>query len=89
MPGLKLVLRQSSQALRAVDVCRVPSLQGLPEELVCEVFEEVLLYGRLTPRVLEVFERTGHSRVLKRIEGLHIQQLPPVLPITTKKWLGW
>ena len=39
-------------------VDRVPTLGDLAEELTCTLFEEVLARGRLTPRVLEMFERT-------------------------------
>lgn len=73
----------------AQNIRKTPSLSGLPEYLVKDLFERVLAQGRLTPQVLETFERTGHKSVLDHIEGLNIQQLPPVLPITHKKWLGW
>lgn len=72
---------------------RVSSLEGLPEELVCKVFEEVLARGKLTPRVLELFKQTEHDLVLGQVQALKVQSLPPVLPITRNTWLhekpGW
>jgi hypothetical protein len=69
--------------------CRNKTLDGLPEELVVELFERVLRLGFLTPKVLAMFEGTGHEEVCRRIQGLNIQQLPHILPITPNKWLGY
>ncbi len=47
--------------LKRSTVCRVYSLDGLPEELLLELFETVLRKGKLQPRVLSLFEvRPGH-----------------------------
>lgn len=68
--------------------CRVTSLDGLPEELVCILFEEVLLKGKLSPRVLQLFRDTEHDLLLARISALNIQPLP-VMPYSNRsKWLG-
>jgi len=69
--------------------CRNKTLDGLPEELVIDLFERVMRLGYLTPKVLAMFERTEHEEVQWRIQGLNIQQLPHILPITPNKWLGW
>ena len=68
--------------------CRQSTLDGLPEELALLLFERVLALGLLTPKVLQLFEDTGHSEVELRIASLHIQDLPAVLPTTRNKWLG-
>lgn len=72
---------------------RIHSLDGLPEELCTALFEAVLLKGKLTPRVLELFTRTEHDQVLEHIRALKLQTLPPVLPTTRNTWLhekpGW
>ncbi|CAL8471529.1 g11071 [Coccomyxa elongata] len=49
---------------------RVSSLEGLPEELVCRIFVEVLARGKLTPRVLELVKQTEHDLVLGQVQAL-------------------
>ena len=60
-------------------VCRIHSLDGLPEELTVELFELVLQQSRLTPRILKVFEQTGHESLLDYIDSLNIQPMPVLI----------
>ncbi|KAI3425913.1 hypothetical protein D9Q98_007885 [Chlorella vulgaris] len=62
----------------------------LPEELCCSLFEAVLAQGKLTPKVLELFERTEHELLTERIAGMGIRRwTPPRLPSTQNGWLGY
>ena len=74
-------------------LCRTYTLEGLPEELSIALFEAVLAKGKLTPRVLELFQSLQHDLVLEQIRALKLQPLPPVLPTTRNTWLhekpGW
>jgi hypothetical protein len=77
----------SYHALKPRRLCRLTSLEGLPEELTFAIFEAVLSKGRLTPRLLELFLQTEHESVLQRIKALQIEWVPPVLPTTRNLWL--
>ena len=68
---------------------RVSTLDNLPEELALELLERVLSLGLLTPKVLEMFERLGHTDLDIRIAELNIQELPLLLPTTRNRWLGY
>ena len=72
----------------ALHTGRTTTLEGLPEELALELLELVLSLGLLTPKVLEMFERLGHTEVDIRITELNIQELPLLLPTTRNRWLG-
>ena len=67
---------------------RVTSLGGLPEELVCVLFEEVLLKSKLSPRILQLFRDTEHDLLLARIAALNIQPMPVMAMSSQSKWLG-
>jgi len=69
-----------------IELCS--ELQGVPEEIVLDVFERVLVKGKLTPRVLHLFEATDHTSVSYRIKALNIQDVPPLIPETRNPWLG-
>lgn len=64
------------------------SLAPLPGELCALLFERILARGRLTPRILELFKSTADPLLLERIDGLHIRELPPLIPDTRNRWLG-
>ncbi|KAK9829160.1 hypothetical protein WJX72_004248 [[Myrmecia] bisecta] len=82
-------LLQLSLNKLANSIDKVPSLDGLPEELAVALFDEVFRRGKFSPRVLEMFEATQHAHVLSRIKMLNIQYwVPPVLPDTRNTWLG-
>jgi hypothetical protein len=50
----------------------------------------VLEKGKLTPRVLEMFEQTEHELLLQCIEAAGIRRwTPPLLPTTRNGWLGY
>ena len=77
-------------------------MEGVEEELVLGIFEQVLqplmlswgkwlqvlARGKLTPVVLKLFLDSEHDRVLQRVQQLNIQQVPHVLPLTRNLWLG-
>ncbi len=65
------------------------TLDGLPEELALDLLERVLALDLLTPKVLELFEKMGHTEVDIRITELNIQELPLLLPTTRNRWLGY
>lgn len=66
------------------------SLEGLPEELVCELFDRVLLFSRLTPAVLRVFKATGHPTLLAYIRRNNIVEDLPMSDFSTEHaWLGY
>jgi hypothetical protein len=44
-----------------------PSLSALPEELVAELLRMVLAAGRLTPRLVKLFEASEHDSVCEWI----------------------
>lgn len=67
---------------------RVSSLDGLSEELVCQLFEVVMSNGLLTDKVLQLFVQTEHERLLERVKALNLQTLPPRLPMSRNLWLG-
>ena len=75
--------------LKLLYTSRVSTLDGLPEELALELLERVLSLGLLTPKVLEMFERLGHTEVDIRIAELNIQELPLLVPTTRNRWLGY
>lgn len=67
----------------------VASLQGLPEELVCCLFDEVIKRGKLTPPVLRLFRETEHELLLMVIQKMNISDwIPPLLPTRSRGWLG-
>lgn len=67
---------------------RVSSLAGLPEELVCKLFNEVLLRSKLDPQVLQLFRDTEHDQMLAHIAALNIQPVPVMVLSSKNKWLG-
>jgi len=69
-------------------LCRLTTLDDLPEELTFAIFEAVLSKGKLTPRLLELFWKTDHESIQQRVTALKIQWIPPVLPTTRNLWLG-
>ena len=79
--------RSRTMLLRPRRLCRLTSLEGLPEELTFAIFEAVLSKGKLTPRLLELFLQTEHESVLQRVKALQIEWVPPVLPTTRNLWL--
>ena len=89
MSALGVPLLQDLCILRLADnIHRATTLQGLSEELVCELFEVVINKGRLTPEVLQLFTDTEHETLLKRVKSLKLQTVPPRLPVTRNLWLG-
>lgn len=50
------------------------SLQGVPEELVIRLFESIVQKGKLTPRILEIMERTEHEDLVDLIQSLNISK---------------
>ena len=72
----------------AGNIKRVSSLEGLPEDIVCQLFELVILNGQLSPEVLQLFKDTEHDRLLQRVKSLKLQTLPPRLPMSRNLWLG-
>jgi len=74
----------------AKNIAGVESLEGLPEELVCELFDRVLLFSRLTPAVLRVFKATGHPTLLAYIRRNNIVEDLPMSDFSTEHaWLGY
>lgn len=69
-------------------VSRITSLGGLPEELVCAIFERVLARAKLNPRVLQVFVNTQHELLLDRIRALRVRDTPAIIQDTRNLWLG-
>lgn len=66
------------------------SLEGLPEEIVCELFDRVLACGRLTPSVLRTFKATGHETLLSFIRRAGIADDIPVQDYSFENsWLGY
>ena len=65
-------LHSLAAAALVAHIDRVASLRGLPEELVLLLFEAVLAQGRLTPRVLGLFEDTRHELLAARVSQLGI-----------------
>lgn len=61
-------LLESSLESLARHIDRCASLQPLPEELAQPLFARVLELGKLTPRVLRLFQDTQHEWVLQRIK---------------------
>lgn len=46
--------------------------------------------GKLTPRVLEVFEAAGSEAVMRRVAELGVKKwIPPLLPTTRNGPLGY
>lgn len=67
---------------------RATSLNGLSEELVCDLFSRVIQKGRLTPEVLQLFTNTQHEQLLAMVKDLKLQAVPPRLPMSRNLWLG-
>ena len=56
----------------------------------CPAPQRVIELGKLTPKVLEVFQRTGHEALLERVAAMGIKSwIAPVLPIGTGGPLGF
>lgn len=64
------------------------SLGHVPEECIVPLFERILQKGKLTPRVLEVFERAESDAVKGRIAQLHIKKWIPPLIKDDNEWPG-
>jgi hypothetical protein len=51
--------------------------------------QRVISKGKLSPRSLQLFEATGHGRLVRHIEELGINRwLPPLITNDKNKWLG-
>lgn len=62
----------------------------LPEELACSLFALVLDKGKLTPKVLDMFEALEHDTLLQQISELNIHRwTPPLLPTSRNGPLGY
>mmetsp|Transcript_13591 Transcript_13591/g.26113 ORF Transcript_13591/g.26113 Transcript_13591/m.26113 type:complete len:100 (-) Transcript_13591:138-437(-) len=72
----------------AANLHKVVSLQGIPEDIVCALFENCLSESRLTEGFLDMFVETKHAKLLARIQALKLRPIPPVLPLTRNGWLG-
>lgn len=89
MPAVGPPLLQDICILRLADhISKYTSLAGLSEELVCDLFDVVLLKVRLDPGVLQLFLDTEHKRLLDKVKDLKLQALPPRLPLSHNRWLG-
>lgn len=52
--------------------------------------QRVLEKGKLTPRVLDVFEAAGSEAVMRRVAELGVKKwIPPLLPTTKNGPLGY
>ena len=82
-------LLQDICLLRLADhISKYNTLAGLSEELVCDLFDLVLLKVRLDPGVLQLFLDTEHKRLVEKVKDLNLQALPPRLPLSHNPWLG-
>lgn len=89
MPSTNVPLLQELCLRRIADnIHKFTTLQGLSEDLVCELFALVLKGGRLSPDVLQLFTNTEHELLLAMIKGLNLRAVPPRLPVTRNLWLG-
>jgi hypothetical protein len=52
----------------------ISTLVGVPEELVLELFEQIIQRGKLTPRLLEVFTRTEHELLIDLVTHMKISR---------------
>ena len=78
-------LTKQFSCVLVLSFCRVYDVSCLPEELALAVFQAVLQLKRLTPKVLDLFERSHHERVLDVIDALNIQPLPVLIKFDTPK----
>lgn len=74
----------------ADNIQKVDSLVGIPEELAVVLFERILRKSKLNPRVVQLFQETGHEVLDQLMSALNIQPLPAVLPTScTTSRLNW
>mmetsp|Transcript_31894 Transcript_31894/g.81660 ORF Transcript_31894/g.81660 Transcript_31894/m.81660 type:complete len:92 (-) Transcript_31894:1197-1472(-) len=66
----------------------IVSLQGVPEDLCCLVFQRVLQLGKLNPKVLVMFQETDHELLQHQIDSLNLQELPVPAYSNRNRWLG-
>ncbi|KAL1542545.1 hypothetical protein AAHA92_26625 [Salvia divinorum] len=60
---------------------RISDLSFVPEHILLDLFERILLAGKLNEKILKLFIATGKEEVLSFIESLNIRHpLIPVLP---------
>ncbi|XP_057784509.1 uncharacterized protein LOC131001892 [Salvia miltiorrhiza] len=60
---------------------RISDLSFVPEHILLDLLERILLAGKLNEKILKLFIATGKEEVLSFIESLNIRQpLIPVLP---------
>lgn len=72
----------------ATTCCAVASADHLPANK--PHLQRVIEQGRLTPKVLDLFERTQHEAVTERVAALGIRRwTPPLLPTTRDGPLGF
>ncbi|KAG6402333.1 hypothetical protein SASPL_139211 [Salvia splendens] len=59
----------------------ISDLSFVPEHILLDLFERILIAGKLNEKILKLFIATGKEEVLSFIESLNIRQpLVPVLP---------
>ncbi|KAL4518495.1 hypothetical protein Ndes2526B_g01099 [Nannochloris sp. 'desiccata'] len=57
----------------------MPSVGALPEELAIALFDRIVAKGKLTPRLLNYFEKAEQEAVLERVKQLGISKWTPPL----------
>eukprot|EP00887_Chlorella_sp_A99_P007501 scaffold2.g7501.t1 len=85
--AVESLLSAASRAL-VQNIDRVESLEGIPQEVVCSLFEAVIAQGRLTPQVLALFQRTEHELLVARVKELGVSSWMPPLVEPKGNWLG-
>lgn len=81
-------LRELCLDCLASDTSLLVSLIQVPEECIVSLFERILQKGKLTPRLLEVFERAESDAIDARIVQLHIKKWTPPLIKDDNEWPG-
>lgn len=81
-------LRELALTTLAENAKHVQGLEGVPEDLVLELFRKIIEMGRLDEDVLEIFLRTGYDSVKIIVKRLEIVPLPPRIPVSSNPWLG-
>lgn len=81
-------LQEMAMQVLARNVKHVEGLQGVPEEIVLELFKRTIELGKLDEDVLETFLQSGHESVRMIVEKMEIRPLPPKIPFSSNPWLG-
>lgn len=81
-------LQEMAMQVLAWNVKHVQGLEGVPEEIVLELFKRTIELGKLDEDVLETFLQSGHESVRKIVRSMEIRPLPPKIPISSNPWLG-